>query len=179
MNFWKLLGRIEGGMASVGAGLCLLVMIVITVISVVGRYVLQQDILPGAYNLIERVAFPLIVFWAVPMAHREATFPRFDMLVNAMSPGVRRVVQVLVGVVELAVYAVVMWYVLRFTWQGMADDRTMQIGADFWPIWPVLVMMPLAFFLMMLEMLRLVWCDIRGERQQAPASGNDNVSAAF
>jgi len=54
--------RIEGGMASVGAGLCLLAMVLITVISVFGRYVLQQDILPGAYNLVERICFPLIVF---------------------------------------------------------------------------------------------------------------------
>jgi hypothetical protein len=37
MNFYKTLGRIEGGMASIGAGVCLLAMIVITVISVVGR----------------------------------------------------------------------------------------------------------------------------------------------
>ena len=55
----------------------------------------------------------------------------------------------------------------------------MQIGADFWPIWPVLVMMPLAFFLMMLEMGRLVWNDLTGERQETPLSDNDNVSAAF
>jgi TRAP-type C4-dicarboxylate transport system permease small subunit len=178
-NFYKTLGRIEGGMASVGAGVCLLAMIVITVISVVGRYVLQQDILPGAYNLIERVAFPLIVFWAMPMAHREATFPRFDTVVLALPPRLRRAVQVFVGLVELAVYAVVMWYVLRFTWKGILDDRTMQIGADFWPIWPVLVMMPLAFGLMMLEMLRLVWCGMRGERETPPSSANDNVSAAF
>lgn len=179
MNFYKTLGRIEGGMASVGAGLCLFAMIVITVISVVGRYVLQQDIVPGAYNLIERVAFPLIVFWAVPMAHREATFPRFDMVVLAMSRRIRRVVYVSIGLVELAIYAVVMWYVLRFTWQSIADDRTMQIGADFWPIWPVLVMMPLAFFLMMLEMVRLVWLDMTAERAELSSSCNDNVSAAF
>jgi len=47
------------------------------------------------------------------------------------------------------------------------------------PIWPVLVMMPLAFFLMMLEMGRLVWNDMRGPRDDAPSSDNDNVSAAF
>ena len=179
MNFWKTLGRIEGGMASIGAGLCLFAMMLITVISVVGRYVLQQDLVPGAYNLIERVAFPLIVFWAVPMAHREATFPRFDMVVLALSPRIRRWVCVFVGLVELVIYAVVMWYVLRFTWRGIVDDRTMQIGADFWPIWPVLVMMPLAFFLMMLEMGRLVWKDMLGPRNDAPPSDNDNVSAAF
>ena len=179
MSFWKTIDRIEGGLASVGAGLCLLAMIVITVLSVIGRYVLQQDILPGAYNLIERVCFPLIVFWAVPLAHRQGTFPRFDMVVNGLPPGLRRWVQALVLLVELAVYAVVMWYVLRFTWSSIEGDRTMQIGTDFWPMWPVLVMIPLAFGLMMLEMARLVWVELRAPAQAQQAVETDKVSAAF
>lgn len=179
MKFWKAIDRIEGGLASVGAGLCLLAMIVITVISVVGRYVLEQDILPGAYNLIERVCFPLIVFWAMPMAHREGTFPRFDMVVNAIPQRLRRYVLVGVLLVEFAVHAVVMWYVLRFTWKSIAIDRTMQIGTDFWPVWPILVMMPLAFALMMLEMGRLIWRDLRAQSLDAERSETDNVSAAF
>lgn len=179
MKFWNAIDRIEGGMASIGAGLCLLAMILITVISVVGRYFLQQDILPGAYNLIERVCFPLIVFWALPLAHREGTFPRFDMVVNALPPAVRRPVTVAVLIVEFAIYAVVMWYVLRFTWKSIEVDRTMQIGTDFWPVWPILVMMPVAFALMMLEMGRLVWRDIRSRGVDAQPRETDNVSAAF
>lgn len=179
MKFWKVVDRFEGGMASVGAGLCLLAMIVITVISVIGRYVLQQDILPGAYNLIERVCFPLIVFWAVPLAHRQGTFPRFDMVVNALPMRLRRNVLVAVLLVEFAIYAFVMWYVLRFTWQSIEADRTMQIGTDFWPVWPILVMMPLAFALMMLEMGRLIWQDIRMSGVDAQRRETDNVSAAF
>ena len=179
MKFWRNIDRVEGGMASVGAGLCLLAMIIITVISVVGRYILHEDILPGAYNLIERVTFPLIVFWAVPLAHREGTFPRFDMVVNSLPAGLRRLVLVFVLVVELLVYAVVMWYVLRFTWQSIEIDRTMQIGTDFWPVWPILLMMPLAFALMMLEMCRLIYRDVRGHGIDAQQRETDNVSAAF
>lgn len=179
MSFWKTIDRIEGGMASVGAGLCLLAMIVITVLSVIGRYILQQDLIPGAYNLIERVTFPLIVFWAVPLAHRQGTFPRFDMVVNSFSPNARRWVNAVVLLVELVVYAVVMWYVLRFTWTSIENDRTMQIGTDFWPIWPILVMLPLAFALMMLEMCRLVWDEISGASLQRAKAESDNVNAAF
>lgn len=179
MSFWKTIDRIEGGMASVGAGLCLLAMIVITVLSVIGRYILQQDLIPGAYNLIERVTFPLIVFWAVPLAHRQGTFPRFDMVINSFSPATRRWVNAVVLLVELVVYAVVMWYVLRFTWTSIENDRTMQIGTDFWPIWPILVMLPLAFALMMLEMCRLVWDEISGASLQRAKAESDNVNAAF
>lgn len=179
MMFWKTIHRVEGGMASIGAGLSLFAMIIITVISVIGRYVLHQDILPGAYNLIERVAFPLIVFWAVPLAHREGTFPRFDMLEELMPKQLRRLAKVFVLLIELAVYAVVMWYVLRFTWQSIAIDRTMQIGTDFWSIWPILIMMPFAFGLMMLEMCRLIYNDIRNSGSDAQKRETNNVSAAF
>lgn len=179
MKFWKAIDRIEGGLASFGAGLCLLAMILITVISVIGRYVLERDILPGAYNLIERVCFPLIVFWAVPLAHREGIFPRFDMVVNALPATLRRRVSIAVLLVEFAVFAVVMWYVLRFTWKSVEIDRTMQIGTDFWPVWPILVMMPLAFALMMLEMGRLIWRDIRARGAEVERRETDNVSAAF
>jgi TRAP-type C4-dicarboxylate transport system permease small subunit len=179
MNFWKTIHRLEGGMASIGAGLCLLAMIIITVISVIGRYILEQDILPGAYNLIERVAFPLIVFWAVPLAHREGTFPRFDMLEGVMPRSLRRIAKVFVLVVELTIYAVVMWYVLRFTWESISIDRTMQIGTDFWSAWPILVMMPLAFSLMMLEMCRLIYHDIRHSGSDPQKRETDSVSAAF
>jgi len=179
MRLWRTIDRIEGGMASVGAGLCLLAMVLITVISVFGRYVLQQDILPGAYNLVERICFPLIVFWAMPMAHREGIFPRFDMVVNALPTPLRRFVTAVVLMVELLIYLVVMWYVLRFTWSSIDIGRTMQIGTDFWPVWPIVVMMPLAFGLMMMEMLRLIWRDIRNGGADGPPPETDNVSAAF
>lgn len=180
MRFWTAIDRIEGGMASVGAGLCLLAMILVTVLSVIGRYILQQDLIPGAYNLIERVFFPLIVFWAVPLAHRRGLFPRLDIAVNALPAGAQRWVNAFVLLVELAVYGVMMWYVVRFTWRGIDSGRTMQIGTDFWPMWPVLVMMPLAFGLMMLEVARQAWTEIaRGGPEGAePAREQDYINPA-
>ena len=62
MHIWTWLGRLEGGMASVGAGLCLLAMMFMTVGSVFGRYLLGADLIPGGYNIIERLLFPLLVF---------------------------------------------------------------------------------------------------------------------
>ena len=57
MRVWTWVERIEGGMASVGAGLCLLAMLLMTVVSVFGRYVLGADLIPGTYNIIERLLF--------------------------------------------------------------------------------------------------------------------------
>lgn len=173
MAFWKWVDRIEGGMASIGGGLCLFAMMMITVISVLGRYVFHADFIPGAYNIIERIAFPLMVFWAVPIAHREGSFPRFDALVGALSDGKRSVVAIFVHLVEIGVFAVLMWYVTRFTLTSIEINREMQIGTEVWPVWPIIMMIPLAFGLMLLEMVRLLWVEIRhfGQPPQARHAG--------
>lgn len=161
MRFWKMIWQFEWGMASIGSGLCLMAMMLVTVISVFGRYVLQVDVIPGAYNIIERVLFPLMVFGALPIAHREKTFPRLESLPAAMSPFWRTVVSAFVMVVEIVIYAALLWYVTRFVWSSFQTSRPMQVGTQFWPLWPVIVLMPVAFILMLLEMARLIVADVR------------------
>ena len=161
MRIWTWLGRLEGGMASVGAGLCLLAMMLMTVVSVFGRYVLGVDLIPGGYNIIERLLFPLLVFWALPLAHREGTFPRLEMLQNALPLRAHAWVKVFVLAVEAVIFSLLLWYVARFAWQGYASGRQMQIGTTYWPLYPVLAMVPLSFGLMLIEMVRLIVADVR------------------
>lgn len=171
MNALKAIWRFEWGLASIGAGLCLVLMMLITVVSVFGRYVLEADIIPGAYNIVERIVFPLLVFWALPMAHREGMFPRLDLIPDLLQPRTRTVVSFLVLLVEVAVYAVVLWFVCVFVWNGISNGRTMQIGTDVYPLWPIIVMMPLAFGLMLLEMARLLVNDARRLFASRPEPG--------
>lgn len=161
MRFWKTIWKLEWGLAAIGAGSMLFLMMMVTVISVAGRYFLQADLIPGAYNIVERVIFPLLVFWALPVAHREGMFPRLETFADAQPPRRRAMLAVVVAVVEIAVYAVFLWYVTRFVWTSVATNRTMQIGASFWPVWPIMLTMPLAFGLMLLEMCRLLYRDVR------------------
>ncbi|MDN3517232.1 TRAP transporter small permease [Aquisalimonas lutea] len=154
MRFWTWITRLDWGLASVGAGLCLLAMMLITVISVFGRYVLGMNLIPGSYNVVERVLFPLIVFWALPLAHREDTFPRLGFISEALPPRGRGLVMSVVLTVETVVFVALLYYTGVFAWDGYVEGRQAQIGSDYWPIYPVLVMVPLAFGLMLLEMFR-------------------------
>ena len=76
--------------------------------------------------------------------------------------------------VEIAVYAVFFWFIWRFVSGSIAQNRTMQIGTSFLPLWPILIMMPLAFGLMMLEMVRLF---LRHLRQALGHQPVDEVQA--
>ncbi|MFC4671411.1 TRAP transporter small permease [Seohaeicola nanhaiensis] len=161
MAIWNFITRFEDRLAAVGAGTALMAMMLMSVIGVLGRYVFQADLIPGAYNMIERVIFPLMVFWALPAAHREMLFPRLEMLAEALHPRWRPAVSALALLVELAIYLVVLWFVTTFVIQTIKTGRTMQVGTDFWPLWPVVVMIPISFALMVAEMLRLLWVDAR------------------
>lgn len=159
--FWRGLWAAEFGLAAVGAGLSLLMIMIVTVLSVAGRYVLHTDLIPGAYNMIERVLFPLMVFWALPLSHREGMFPKLEVAMGGrMNRRQRAIVALIVGLVELAVYAVLMYFVWLFVDKAIESNRTLMIGVEKWPMWPVAIMMPLAFGLMMIEMARLVWRDV-------------------
>ena len=61
--------------------------------------------------------------------------------------------------VEIAVYLAILYFSSTFVMKAVDTGRTMQIGTDTWLLWPIAVMMPLAFLLMLLEMLRLFWVD--------------------
>lgn len=160
-RFVRGLTHLENRIAQYGAGTCLAAMMMVIVISVLGRYLLAADLIPGAYNIIERVLFPLMVFWAIPIAHRDGTFPRLTVLVDKLPPRARLAVAVFVFAVELAVYLVIFWYVFEFAWDGVANERMMRIATETWPVYPILVMVPLSFGLMILEIARLLYRDAR------------------
>lgn len=158
---FRALGRFEWGLAALGGGLCLMAILVITVGTVFGRYVLHTDLIPGGYNIIEGALFPLLVFWGLPLAHREGSFPRLEAL-ETLAPGpVGRLLGVLVLIVELGVYAVVTWYCGKFAWAAWETGRQLQIGTGYWQAWPVFMMAPLSFALMLIEVVRLLVRDAR------------------
>ncbi|APE45993.1 C4-dicarboxylate ABC transporter substrate-binding protein (plasmid) [Sulfitobacter alexandrii] len=167
MSFRSSLGLFEHRLAAIGAGTALTLMMLISVASVVGRYVLHTDLIPGAYNIIERVIFPLLVFWALPAAHRESLFPRLELLADSLPARGAAAVSVFVLLVELAIYAVLVWFVFWFAVDAIQTGRQMQVGTGFWPLWPVVIFVPFAFGLMVIEMLRVIWVDLRRLTGQA------------
>jgi TRAP-type mannitol/chloroaromatic compound transport system permease small subunit len=160
MSVWNTIWKFQWGLASIGGGICLLLIMMITVISVFGRYVLQMDLVPGAFNIIERVLFPLMVFWALPIAHREGIFPQLEAIPALLNPFGKAVIGVAIFVVEILVYGITLWFLARYSWAAFVEGRSLQIATFYWPMWPVLMMAPLALVMMLLETARLIARDV-------------------
>lgn len=159
MRIWQLLWTFERGLAAIVAGSCLITIILITVLSVIGRYFLQIDLVPGSYNIIERIIFPVLVFAAMPIAHRDGIFPRFELIAESMPPLAHKIIGVIVLMVEFAVYAIVFYFAVRFTAGAISSNRTMQIGTDVFPLYPIVSFIVLGFGLILIEAARLLHQD--------------------
>ncbi|SEP04887.1 TRAP-type C4-dicarboxylate transport system, small permease component [Salinihabitans flavidus] len=157
----RLIGKFEWGLAAIGGGMCLLAIMGITVLTVFGRYILQADLIPGGYNMIGGAFFPLLVFWGLPLAHRSGSFPKLEVIDVFLSKHVARAVGAFVLLCELAVYAVLTWYCAKYTITAFEFGRQLQIGTGYWPSWPVVIMAPLSFGIMMIEVVRLLLRDVR------------------
>ncbi|WP_185804591.1 TRAP transporter small permease subunit, partial [Pontivivens nitratireducens] len=101
------------------------------------------------------------VFWALPAAHRDALFPKLELLAEKLPLRGAAAVALLVLVVEVAIYSLLVWFVGKFVLDAIETGRQMQVGTGFWPLWPVVIFILLAFVLMIVEMLRLIWRDAR------------------
>ena len=157
---FKSIGYLNWVLATIGGGICLIALIILTVVTVFGRYILEADLIPGGYNMIESVFFPLMVFWGLPLAHRDGLFPRLEVL-NSVSVIFRRPIALLVLLVEVIVYAIVLFYCSKFAMNAIETGRQIQIGTGYWLAWPVIIMGPLSFALMTLEVFRLLVEEIR------------------
>lgn len=64
-------------------------------------------------------------------------------------------------VVELAIFLFLFWYLARYAATGLRTGRTMQLGSDFFPVWPFIMMVPLALGLMAIEMVWQIALHVR------------------
>lgn len=158
---YRSIGHLNWALAAFGGGACVLALIALTVLTVFGRYVLHSDIIPGGYNMIEGVIFPLLVFWGLPLAHAQGAFPRLETLSGALPQRLAHFVALIVFIVEAIIYAIVLWYCAKFAWAAIEIGRQVQIGTGYWQAWPIFVMAPLSFALMTLEVLRLMVAEAR------------------
>lgn len=157
------LDKLKWGLAAIGGGLCLLIIMGLTVITVFGRYVMHADLVPGGYNMIGAAFFPLMVFWGLPLAHADGAFPRMEVIDNMLPPPLVRLVRVLILLAELAIYGILLYYCALFAMKAWDSGRQLQIGTRLWPAWPVVMMAPLAFALIAVEVARLVVLQLTGK----------------
>lgn len=146
----NILSKFEKLLSEIG-GISLAAIMIVTVLSVFGRYVFRMDLIPGVYNIIERVLFPLLVFLALPRSYIEGSFPKLEILTGRLSVNKRKIVNIIVLIIELAVYCLVTWYVAKFFFGVLERGQQIQVGVVRYPLYPIMFIVLLSFFLLTVE----------------------------
>jgi TRAP-type C4-dicarboxylate transport system permease small subunit len=99
--------RLAEGLLGMIVAALLMVMMLITVVDVVGRYAVKQPV-PGAYELIE-LMLAVVIFMALPLVCLKDENITVTMLIEGFSTRVRQVHAGVVSLVCAGVLAVVAW----------------------------------------------------------------------
>lgn len=147
-------------------GLSLIMIVVLTVISVAGRYFLKLDTIPGVYNIIERVLFPVLVFLAIPLTYFEGRFPNLEMLIEKFPSKLNKITKSVITGLEFLIYSIIFWFVLIFTIGLIQKGQQIQVGAVRWSFAPIIVLLPISFLLLAISVGYFLNTYIRKDTEQ-------------
>ncbi|BBO73094.1 hypothetical protein DSCW_05110 [Desulfosarcina widdelii] len=151
-KFNKVIAKVDGLFEYVGGLFCFLLMISV-VLQVLGRYFFKHDLIPGIYNIIESYLFPIVVLLALGGSYRVELWPKLDIFIEQLDPAKRRSVNLVTLSIEFLLYFLITIFTANYALKMVNEGRLMQAGATMYPLYPVLCIVPFAFFILSLEII--------------------------
>jgi len=134
-------------------GIGCFVLMLCVVLEVLSRYVFEKVIITGLYNITESYIFPSLTFLAFAGSYRIGMWPNLDIFINKMTPTKKRWVKLSTLGIEFVLYSIVAIFTLNYSYEMTLENRMMQAGSATYPLYPILWVVPLAFFLLLIEIL--------------------------
>ena len=154
----RALHRVEGGLALL-AGLAVLALILLAVVSVGGRNIANAPV-PGYVDWIEQ-AMPPIAFLAIAYAARSGAHIRMDIVVGRLRGRALWAAEGLTTALTLALVVLLIWG----SWSHF--ERSFDAGAPMWsrdstmdiglPIWPAKLVVPVALGILAARLALQIW----------------------
>jgi TRAP-type C4-dicarboxylate transport system permease small subunit len=149
----RLLDRLVVSLAWVAGGFVIFMWISIN-FEVVMRYFLLS---PTSWVTDFSLYFILyITFLGTAWVLKKDGHVKIELLLNALPPGVRRPINTITSILGALVCAVLFWYSLTLTVNAF-QTQALFVKSVIVPRWPVYVVMPLGFILLVFQFLRRAW----------------------
>ncbi len=115
-----------------------------------------------------------LTFFGAAWALRDHTHVRVDILIKLIPPRQALVLSMLVGLASAGVMAVFVWVGAALVWEAYVKGQTMLKA---WPVprWVILLPIPAASLLMIIEFLRQAWETLQSLRRGVLAQARRQV----
>ena len=146
----RLVDRLEN-VAILGAGLCLLVMMLVVTLDVLMRYGFNAP-LGWVYDLVGKYLIVAAFFLAVSETFRRGGHVAVDLFRNMMKPGVRRAVDTLGYIFIVPVLLAIVVTGFQTLKRAYLRDEVIT-GVVSWPTWPYYVFVPIGIGLLLIRVI--------------------------
>jgi len=154
----QFLFKIETVFCLIG-GLAVFSLMILAVISVTGRHLFNQP-LSGYVDWIE-IIMPVIAFLGISFSQRLGGHIRMDILIMNLKGRPLWIVEIISSIIILLLILLLLWG----SWAHF--QRSFDLSAPLWsrdssvdiglPIWPAKLIVPLAFFILVMRLVLQIW----------------------
>lgn len=149
-KFWTIFDRTIAAMMAVSSALIVLIAIAVT-IDVLMRYIFSKTY-AGLFEITE-YSLLWITFLGAPWIMKNNGHVRVDLIVNRLAPRKRASLKIIADFISIFLLITMTWYTAGLTLHDFRTSFTLS-GVLMAPKWPIEIIIPIGFFLLLLQMAR-------------------------
>lgn len=129
----------------------------------------------NTYEFSQNYFMPMAVFPALAYAYGKGIMPRIELLISRVRNSFQKATAVSIYAVECILFLLLTVYGFNYFTQSIIDSIAFSAGGANYPIWPVLVFLPLSFLLIALESLFLLIKNIKNTEATFTVKDQDEL----
>ncbi len=159
-KFWTVFDRTIGVMMAVSSALVVLIAIAVT-FDVLMRYLFSKTY-AGLFEITE-YSLLWITFLGAPWIMKNNGHVRVDLIVNKLRPRKRALLTIIADFISIFLLLTMTWYTAGLTFHDFRTSFTLS-GILMAPKWPIEIIIPIGFFLLLLQVVRHTLYHVKGLR---------------
>lgn len=148
--FRKILSKLRFFFISVSAVVAVIMMLII-LLDVTSRTITGRGI-NGSVQMIE-LGMLIVVFFATAQTQNLKEHVNVDLFVRILNPKMQRWLDVFMFFIYLVLCSILTYYTFGKAIESMKQGEVMWLGVDVMPQWPFRFIIPIGFFLMVLQLV--------------------------
>lgn len=133
--------------------------------------------IPGSYEIIQGYIMALTTFTAIPYAYSAGVMPRVDLIVNKFKPHNKQLAINCMLIIDIIIFVAFTIISAKYAVKSFVDKTTFIAGTKYYPVYPLHIMPPVAFILIVIEDLFVLTRNIK-ENMAAMFTGIESSKGA-
>lgn len=161
-RYYNIFGRVRNS-GMIFSGTVVFIMMLYTCADVAFRNIQGYSPL-YAYEISQSYFMPLIVFPGLAYTFSVGIMPRIDLLLEKFNDKIKKILHVCLYIFELVLLLLLIIYGGQYLFHAIETNQSFTAGGINYLLWPVILFVPLGFFLVFVEITFYLIKSLYGEK---------------